>query len=205
MPIEFRRSPVILGATMLSMILIGVLLRDLFGWTPPRHSAPTADFPKDESALYQQLSALKTDVNLAFGFRSGHPRIDLGPCASFAREFYESWNKRFAKSAPVKIAFVKILNNQYCRHVLIQLPNGMFFDGGLGVMTKQELEQLYREVGGEDDLTMFIEVMQNFDEATLDQNSVPDPYPDCPGYSPAKARKLIDAHLDHLVTRLGVL
>ncbi len=207
MPIGFRKSPVILGATMLSMMFIGMILRDLFGWI----SSPPADPPAaavavshGESALYQELNALKTDANLAFGFRSGHPRVDMGPCGSFARELYESWNRRFPKSDAVKIAFVKILDNRYCRHVLIQLPNGMYFDGGRGVMTAEELEQLYREVDGKDDLTMFIEVMQVYDEATLAQNSVPGPYPDCPAYSPAKARELIDAHLDKLATRPGV-
>lgn len=200
-----QKSPLVFWGLMISVFLSGLLVQGLLGRVGKSQDLPKSK--KTESSdrdllIHQNLNQLKTDVNLAFGFQNGHPRVDLGPCGSFAREFYESWNERFSESGSVQIAFIKILNGQYCRHVLIRLPSGLFFDGGLGVMTEAEVYKLYREVNGQIDPTISIEVMQGFDSALWEQNSVPPPYPDSPDYSQEIARQLIDHHLDELKAAL---
>ncbi|HLK56897.1 MAG TPA: hypothetical protein VKU00_10045, partial [Chthonomonadaceae bacterium] len=41
------------------------------------------------------LNRLQDEINAAYGFRDGAPRINLGPCGRFARDFRERWKARF--------------------------------------------------------------------------------------------------------------
>jgi hypothetical protein len=157
----------------------------------------------EEARLVKALIDLKIALNNEFGFLNGHPRVSMGPCGELAREFHDSWNERF--TIPCRIAFIKILNDQVCRHVLIRLPDGTYFDAGRGVMEESELTRLYREVNGEDDESMHIEVMATFDEAEFKANTVSGPYPDCPGYSSTAARRLIDNHLGRVALAARVM
>ena len=134
------------------------------------------------------LNALRNDICAEYGFRNGAPRVNLGPCGRFARDFRERWNARFHE--PVEIAFI-IANNDpaNCFHVLIRLPDGNFFDGGSGVMTEAFLKAL--NPNGR------IETMTRFDYTTLDKRSygLGRSYPECPNYSDKFTRRAIDTRL----------
>lgn len=156
----------------------------------------TSDSPVPPDALYLALSRLKSDTNTRFGYKDGHPRVNLGPCGTFAREFHDYWNERFEN--PVQIVFVTIAEGTICRHVLVQLPNGLYFDGGNGLMTERELRLMYMEVNGRADTTMSIVPMPQFDEKVFRANSLFPPYADCPNFTAAAARQLIEKHLSAL-------
>jgi hypothetical protein len=89
----------------------------------------------ETAEMVEALSALRNDINARYGFRDLAPRINLGPCGRFARDFRERWNSRFRD--PVTITFIMANNDaSNCYHVLIKLPDGRYFDGGNGVMTE---------------------------------------------------------------------
>ena len=54
--------------------------------------------------MVKSLTALRDDINARYGFRNGNPRINLGPCGRFARDFRECWNSQFEE--PATIAFI---------------------------------------------------------------------------------------------------
>ncbi len=138
----------------------------------------------------EALNALRNDVNAAYGFRDGAPRVNLGPCGRFARDFRERWNARFRDKAD--IAFVMAGDGSQCHHVLVRLPDGSFYDGGNGVMTARTLLKLYADARIED--------MKQFDPVLLDRRSygLARDYPECPNYSDALTQRLIDTHLARL-------
>jgi hypothetical protein len=138
----------------------------------------------------EALNALHNDVNATYGFRDGAPRVNLGPCGRFARDFRERWNARFRDKAD--IAFVMAGDGSQCHHVLVRLPDGSYYDGGNGVMTSRTLLTLYPDARIED--------MTQFDPVLLDRRSygLARDYPECPNYSDALTRRLIDTHLSRL-------
>jgi hypothetical protein len=74
----------------------------------------------------------------------------------------------------------------------VKLPDGTFYDGGNGVISREALLNLY--TGSR------IDEMPQFDLNLLDQRShglIRD-YPDCPKYSDETAARLITSHLDLL-------
>src|SRR4051812_2018275 len=77
------------------------------------------------------LNQLRDEINSAYGFRDGVPRVNLGPCGRFAKAFREQWNARFPDK--VIIAFVMAEDGTSCHHVVIRLPSGDYYDGGNGV------------------------------------------------------------------------
>src|SRR5689334_10854857 len=100
-----------------------------------RHTVP--DHP-----IEPVLNELRNEINSQYGLRDGVPRINLGPCGRFAKAFREEWNVRFSRKT--HIAFVMSQDDSVCHHVLVQLPDGRYFDGGNGVMSEQALVSLYR-------------------------------------------------------------
>ena len=42
--------------------------------------------------MVEALNALRNDINARYGYRDGAPRINLGPCGRFARDFRVRWN-----------------------------------------------------------------------------------------------------------------
>jgi hypothetical protein len=126
-------------------------------------------------ALVETLNALRNDITAHYGFRDGAPRVNLGPCGRFARDFRERWNARFLD--PVNIAFIMSGDGRLCHHVLVRLPDGRYFDGGNGVVTEPFLAALYPG--------SCIEVMKVFDSRLLDQRSygLDRKYPECENYS----------------------
>jgi hypothetical protein len=79
-----------------------------------------------------------------------------------------------------------------CHHVLVRLPDGRYFDGGSGVVTKSFLAALFPG--------SHIEEMANFDLALLDKRSygLSRSYPECPNYSDDYIRHAIAQQLDVL-------
>ncbi len=144
--------------------------------------------------MVEVLNALRNDINVQYGFRNGAPRINLGPCGRFARDFRECWNARFQQ--PVTIAFIMANNDSSnCYHVLTKLPDGRYFDGGNGVMTGKFLTTLYPDGN--------VEEMKDFDLELLDRRSygLGRTYPECPNYSDEFTRQAIKKRLSELLTK----
>ena len=143
--------------------------------------------------MVETLNALRNDIDARYGFRNGAPRINLGPCGRFARDFRERWNGRFRD--PTTIAFIMANNDpSNCYHVLVKLPDGRYFDGGNGVMTGAFLATLYPDG--------HIEEMKDFDSGLLDKRSygLGRTYPECPNYSDEFTQRAIETRLSELMT-----
>jgi hypothetical protein len=136
------------------------------------------------------LNRLRDETNAQYGLRNGVPRVNLGPCGRFARDFWKEWNKRFSNDAT--LVFVMSRDGSVCHHVLVKLPNGNYFDGGNGVIAEEPLLHLYSD--------SHIEEMQKFDLKLLDQRSygLKRDYPVCPNYSDAWTAKAIEQCLSAL-------
>jgi hypothetical protein len=146
---------------------------------------------RSSAETIKALNALRNDLNAQYGFRNGAPRINLGPCGRFARDFRERWNALFRE--PVNIAFVMATNDpSNCFHVLLRLPDGRYFDGGNGVVTEAFLKALYPEGR--------VEEMKKFDFELLNKRSygLGRTYPECPNYSDAFTRAAIAQRLSEL-------
>jgi hypothetical protein len=147
---------------------------------------PEAVKPPDAARLeVQVLNRLRDEVNAAYGFRGGTPRINLGPCGRFARDFRERWNARF-RDRPAHIIFVMADDGSQCHHVLVRLPDGN------GVTTVAALLALYPQ--------SHIDDMTEFDPTLLDRRSygLGRSYPECPNYSDDLTRRLVDHYLGML-------
>src|SRR6185295_2843957 len=120
-------------------------------------ASPSKLAPRTETAL----NGLRDDINAAYGYRDGVPRVNLGPCGRFAKEFRQQWNARFPEK--INIAFVMSQNNRMCHHVLVRLPDGNYFDGGNGIISGEKLRALWP--GSQ------IDEMTDFDLKLLDKRS----------------------------------
>jgi len=155
------------------------------------HEGPATCEPAE---IIEALNALRNDINVRYGFRDGAPRINLGPCGRFARDFRERWNVRFRE--PATIAFIMSNSDpSNCYHVLVKLPDGQYFDGGNGVMTGTFLTTLHPN--------SHIEEMKDFDFELLDKRSygLGRTYPECPNYSDEFSRQAIEKRLSELLTK----
>lgn len=83
-------------------------------------------------------------------------------------------------------------NGFQCHHVVVRLPDGTYYDGGNGVMSKSTLLGLFPESR--------MEEMTEFDLKLLDQRSygLSRNYPVCPNYSDDITSKLIESCLAQL-------
>jgi len=172
------------------LAVILCFLTSLIGCSAPRPGLPSYQPREMEAAL----NALRSDINARYGFRNGAPRINLGPCGRFARDFREHWNARFRQ--PVTIAFLMSNTDaSNCYHVLVKLPDGRFFDGGNGVTTQEFLMTLYSN--------MHVEEMKDFDFELLDRRSygLGRTYPECPNYSDEFTRQVIESRLFELLQK----
>jgi hypothetical protein len=153
-------------------------------------STPRDAVERVKSGRDQALTSLRDDINAAYGFRGDTPRVNLGPCGRFARDFRERWNARFRD--PARIIFVMSNDGKQCHHVLVRLPDGNCYDGGNGLMTERRLLTIYSDSHVED--------MFTFDPGLLDRRSygLGRSYPECPNYSDALTRGLIDRHLSSI-------
>jgi hypothetical protein len=144
--------------------------------------------PREEERQQKILNLLRDQINLAYGFRSGVPRVNLGPCGQFAKAFHEQWNARFGEKA--RIAFVMSPDGNQCYHVAVRLPGGCYYDGGNGVMAGKALLKPWPKGAR-------IDEMMEFDLRRLDKWSygLERTDPRCPNYSGEKTTRLIEDHL----------
>ena len=124
-------------------------------------SHPARPSQRPDALRAEALTALHEDINAAYGFRGNDPRVNLGPCGRFARDFRQRWNARFRDKAD--ILFVMSNDGTQCHHVLVRLPGGDCYDGGNGVMTEARLLTIYPDSHVED--------MTEFDPALLDRRA----------------------------------
>ena len=166
------------------LILLAVFSSLLTGCAATRAPAPAKITTPSRVDI---LNALRNDMNAAYGYRDGVPRINLGPCGRFARDFRRSYNARFPDK--VNIAFVMAADGSQCHHVLVKFPDGTYYDGGNGLITAAALLRLYPGAR--------LDEMKPFDPALLDARSygLARSYPECPNYSDALTNRLIETHL----------
>lgn len=138
------------------------------------------------------LNELSQAINQYYGYVTqegenlGEPVINSGPCGPFADIFFHEWNKRF--SDKVTIAFIMEIAKNECYHVLIRLPNGKLYDGGIGVHDPSHYDARFN-----------IEEMKVYDWKLLDERSygLDRTYPRyCPHFNPAELRALIAKYLN---------
>lgn len=145
-----------------------------------------------KNEIIQILNKLSDAINKHYGYVNvegsnfGEPVINSGPCGPFAHTFYHEWNKRFEQK--VIISFVMEIAINDCYHVLIRLPNGQLYDGGIGVHDESHYDVQFK-----------IEDMKAYDLTLLDERShgLDRAYPRfCPNFNITELRDLIEQYLD---------
>ncbi len=136
------------------------------------------------------LNRLRNVLLSTYGCLEGWPRINLGPCGRFARDFREQWNARFDEK--IHIVFIMTLDGSTCKHIVVRLPDGNLFDGGFGVVTGAAMQMILPGIR--------LDEMTDFDLERLDKWSygLDRSYPNCPDYSDEVTRKIIADHLAEL-------
>lgn len=144
---------------------------------------------------FQLLNELSAEVNRLYGHvelegdNYGEPSINSGPCGPLAYTFFHCWNERINEK--VNIVFLMVKNSNECWHVLIRLPNGMLFDGGIGVHD----EAFYMD-------RFDIQDMVEYDLETLEKHSggLNRKYLRyCPDFRIEEVKALIIKHLDKMI------
>ncbi len=142
----------------------------------------------------RRLNNLSEEVNRLYGYVTtegdnfGEPAINSGPCGPFANAFFQCWNERF--SDKVNIVFLMVKNSDECWHVLIRLPNGFLFDGGIGVHDEAYYEGKFDIID-----------MKNYDLEPLEKHSggLNRKYPRyCSDFSMEFVTDLIKSHLNSM-------
>ncbi len=134
------------------------------------------------------LQKITDEINSEYGFHEEIPRINYGPCGVFAQIFFKKWNELFKNK--VHICFVLTKSKDECDHVLIRLPSGELFDGGLGIHTQEEYDSKF-----------LIEEMLEYDESLLEKWSygLDRTYPRfCPHFDRKFVEKVVNSNLDYL-------
>lgn len=149
----------------------------------------------EQKVIHDALNRLKDEINAMLGFHEDTPRINYGPCGVFAKLFFDAWNSRFSEKA--HICFIMTLDQDECDHVVIRLPSGELYDGGIGVHSDSFYEKKF-----------IIEDMLHYDHDRLEKWSygLDRVYPRfCPDFNKEKLSHLIDKQLNHLRTTLNSL
>jgi len=137
------------------------------------------------------LNNLSEEVNHLYGYveipgdNFGEPAINSGPCGPFANAFFQCWNERF--SDKVNIVFLMVKNSDECWHILIRVPNGFLFDGGIGVHDESYYKDMFDIID-----------MKDYDLQTLEKHAggLTRKYPRyCPDFSMDIVTDLIRSHL----------
>ena len=159
----------------------------ILGCSGPRDTIRETGVTREPADMVEALNALRNDINARYGYRDGAPRVNLGPCGRFARDFRARWNARFRE--PVTIAFIMSNDGATCHHVLVKLPDGRYFDGGNGAVTEAALMRLFSDSR--------IEEMKDFELKLLEQRSygLDRTYPECPNYSDKFTQQAIEKRL----------
>ena len=137
------------------------------------------------------LNCISDDINKLYGYvdlggeNYGEPSINSGPCGPFALLMYNTWNSLFKEK--VVISFVLDIQTEECWHIVIRLPDGSLYDGGVGVHSDDSYSDKFK-----------IEDMTTFDLARMEKNSngLNRAYPRfCPKFNVDDCKKIIRKHL----------
>jgi hypothetical protein len=134
------------------------------------------------------LEKIEKEINEEYGFHDGIPRINYGPCGVFAKIFFEKWNELFDKKT--HICFILTPTKDECDHVVVRLPSGELYDGGIGIHTDNEYLNKF-----------LIEEMIDYDEQLLEKWSygLDRAYPRfCPNFNRGKVEEIIHSNLEKL-------
>jgi hypothetical protein len=137
------------------------------------------------------LEKLTEAINNEYGFHDGIPRINYGPCGVFAKIFFHKWNELF--KSKVHICFVMTKDRKECDHIVIRLPSGDLYDGGVGVHTDSRYVNQF-----------IIDEMINYDEALLEKwaYGLDRTYPRfCPRFNREFVEKIVYSNLEELYER----
>lgn len=134
------------------------------------------------------LEQIKEEINEEYGFLYEKPRINRGPCGVFAQVFFKKWNELFEQK--VHICFVMNQDMNECDHVLIRLPSGELYDGGVGV----HADSTYLP-------EFLIKDMIDYDETFLEKWSygLNRTYPEsCSNFNRKTVEHIVHSNLEHL-------
>lgn len=136
------------------------------------------------------LTELKNDINALLGFHEKTPRINYGPCGVLAKLFYDAWNLRFIDK--IHICFIMTLDGEECDPVVVRLPWGELYDGGIGL----HADTFYQS-------KFLIDEMLVYDHNKLEQWSygLDRTYPRfCPDFNKETISTLINKSLERIKT-----
>jgi len=134
------------------------------------------------------LETIKVQINQEYGFHEGTPRINYGPCGVFSKIFHDKWNALFDKK--VHICFVLTLDRQECDHIVLRLPSGELYDGGIGIHADDKYLDKF-----------LLEDMVDYDELLLERwaYGLERTYPRfCPKFSREFVNDVISSNLEEL-------
>jgi hypothetical protein len=165
---------------LIAAVLAAVVLA-VFSLMPSRGVA--RKLPAPNVRMVAELNGLSRALNQEFGTLGPVPLINCGPCGRFAKIFYDEWQARYGQR--LKFVFILTYDRKDCVHVLLRLPDGSYFDGGLGVMSRELLDAEFFHPP--------IVEQAEYDLMELNERSygLLRQYPDCPKFDAAKARKLV--------------
>ena len=150
------------------------------------------DKDSNTKTLDTYLGELSGEINKLYGYVNiagdnfGEPAINSGPCGPFANAFFKLWNLKFTEK--VNVVFIMVKKSDECWHVLIRLPNGSLYDGGLGVHSEEKYSGKFD-----------IEDMIEYDIELLEKRScgLGREYPRyCPSFSINTVEDLIEKYLN---------
>jgi len=152
---------------------------------------PAVSSLKLDVTTKKALEQIKEGINEEYGFLYEKPRINRGPCGVFAQVFYKKWNELFDQK--VHICFVMSQDMNECDHVLIRLPSGELYDGGIGI----HADNTY--------LPEFLIIdMTDYDEAFLEKWSygLNRTYPEsCPNFDRKTVEQIVHSNLETLAKK----
>jgi hypothetical protein len=165
----------------IAVVAVATLVLAGFSLMPSR--AVTRKLPAANVRITTELNGLSRALNQEFGTAGPVPLINCGPCGRFAKIFHDEWLARFGQR--LKFVFILTYDRRDCVHVLVRLPDGNYFDGGLGVLSRELLDAEFFHPP--------VVEQQEYDLLELNERSygLLREYPDCPKFNASKARQLV--------------
>lgn len=173
---------------MVALTAVAIGLLTVF---PPRSGrASVAGKQVVNARMIADLNGLSREINQEFGIYGSIPLVNCGPCGRFAKIFRDCWQERFGQQ--LNFVFVMTFDKKDCLHILVRLPDGSYFDGGLGVMSRELLDAEFFDAP--------LVEQEKYDLLELDERAygLIRPYPDCPKFDAAKARQIVHRTLTNM-------
>ena len=185
--------PKIITTTLGGLLLLGWATDVLADHKSSPKVITTAEISSNklDVATKKALEQIKEEVNEEYGFLYEKPRINRGPCGVFAQIFCKKWNELFEQK--IHICFVMTQSMNECDHVLIRLPSGELYDGGIGV----HADSIYLP-------KFLIKDMIDYDETVLEKWSygLNRTYPEsCPNFNRKTIEHIVHLNLENLAKK----